>query len=193
MVSSGGVGSFEEYRQLERSTVGQEAAASRERSVKFEIRQAKAREVYLFAPLFDALFREEGQPASEDALASIVAQSAIDVEAGLSALYGAVAALTGHSPLVGCIMLSVASDPLIGWHYVLGRLYVHPACRNRGLAGRLVRAALGGATDPDRQVLITTRGKLPRSYRRLGARPLVLTSSARLGDVQARLGLGGGP
>jgi GNAT superfamily N-acetyltransferase len=170
----------------------QEPGARSQERISFEIRQAKAREVYLFAPLFDALFREEGQPASEDALASITAQTAIDVEAGLSALYGAVAALTGHTPLVGCIMLSVASDPLIGWHYVLGRLYVHPAARNKGLAGRLVRAALGGATDPDRQILITTRGKLPRSYRRLGARPVVLTSAARLGDVQARLGLGGG-
>jgi len=191
LVSSGGVGSQPEYRQVGEAPLGQEAVASRDLSVKFEIRQAKAREVYLFAPLFDALFREEGQPATEDALAAITAQTAIDVEAGLSALYGAVASLTGHTPLVGCIMLSVASDPLIGWHYVLGRLYVHPAARNLGLAGRLVRAALGGATDPDRQVLITTRGKLPRSYRRLGARPVMLTSAARLGDVQARLGLGG--
>lgn len=148
-----------------------------------------AHEVYLFAPLLDGLFREEGEPASADALAAILAQTTIDVDAGLVALYGAVPDRPGYPPIVGCVQLAVNSDPLIGWHYALSRLYVAPACRGRFLAGRLLRAAVSGAADPEATVLITTRGRLPRTYRRLGAKPYLLTSRGTLGDLRERLGL----
>jgi GNAT superfamily N-acetyltransferase len=144
-----------------------------------------------FSNLFGCLLQEEGYPCDPNAVAAIVAQVTLDVAAGLAALYGAYVEDWPDDRVarVGCVEVVTACDPLIGWHHVLTRLYVEPAFRRRGIGMRLIRAAVGALDHLEDRLVITTRGDLPRSYKKLGAKPLILTSHATVGEVRARLRL----
>ncbi len=143
--------------------------------------------------LFQALLREEGFPHDPDTVAAVVAQGTLDVGAGLAALYGAFLRFReapGPGRLVGCIQCATTIDAVIGWHHVLTRLYVEPLHRHEGIGMRLIRAAVAGLDRDEDRLVITTRRDLPRSYRKLGARPMVLTSHATVGEVKAALARG---
>ncbi len=86
---------------------------------------------------------------------------------------------------VGVVRLQYLDD--FGVSVLVSGLYVKPDIRNQGVAHKLLEAAVMAVPYEDAPVYITTRGDLPRSYKRLGFVPYELTSVTSLKEARAQL------
>lgn len=142
--------------------------------------------------LFLASAREFGLPVTPETGAIVTAHLTTLLASGQGDVF---AAWPGGRELpvpvnwlpVGILLIAGAFDPFYGPHLVVRDLYVEPHHRHQGVAYALLRTAVLDFPEGDCSLVFSTRGRLPRSYRRLGARPLYRLWGSTL--AQARAGL----
>lgn len=134
-------------------------------------------------------FREDGGTPSVEDIALAAAGMVEAIVAGLSTVWRAVIPNRPHP--VGMLEVRFHRAPPLGDHYLIGRLVVEEEYRHRGVAWKLLRAGIGAIEGEDATIVFQSMGALPRSYVKLGAKPVAVIGAGSLKDARKGLGLDG--
>lgn len=151
--------------------------------MKFTVVPIESEECFLAATLATAMMMEEGWPVSENTTSLLEAEMSADIAENRAVVLLA----ASESGIAGMVELKLTVDPIGGSCYEVLRLFVLPEYRNKGVARLLLAEAAAGIMDEDAVLIINTRGELPKSYQRLGFRPLITTHTASLKDARRAL------